>query len=307
MLYVKPVAPFIAVWLLLLFSASFTQLSLINGAAQLLLFIFVVCIPAWRTERMSYVDIGWPLGLAVIGVVVIVHHTLTVHSLLIGAIYLFMGLRMGLGAIKMWRSGHLERELPRYQYQRIRWVRRGITNTKVIIQSEVLAQGLANMSFLALPAFIIAIGGGDTMGFFELMGLVIWIAAFVMETVADTQKNKFLKKMRAEGLKRQVCNVGLWKYSRHPNYFAEWMVWNGLIIAAIPSWYALRHTEPLAIWLLLGGCLAMVSRTMYVTLVYYTGAKPAEHFSVQKRPHYLEYQKQTNRFFPGPVKSGNTQ
>lgn len=41
---------------------------------------------------------------------------------------------------------------------------------------------------------------------------------------------------------------------------------------------------------------------MYTTLVHYTGAVPSEHFSVQKRPEYKEYQRQTNMFFPGPVK-----
>ncbi len=248
---------------------------------------------------MSYVDIGWPLGLAIIGALVLVDGNFTGASIAAGLMYLFMGLRMGLGAISLWRQGHLERELPRYEYQRIRWQRRGITNTRLITQSEVLAQGVANMSVLALPAFLLA--AGDIWGPLQLLGLTIWLLAFLMEAVADIQKSNFLSQARARGLKKPVCNVGLWRYSRHPNYFAEWMVWNGLVIAALPSWFALREAEPLLIWLLLGLCLLMVSRTMYVTLVHYTGAKPAEHFSLQKRPEYHAYQQQTNRFFPGPV------
>lgn len=55
-------------------------------------------------------------------------------------------------------------------------------------------------------------------------------------------------------------------------------------------------------WLLLGAGLLFVSRIMYTTLVHYTGAAPSEHFSVQKRPEYKKYQRQTNMFFPGPVK-----
>ena len=94
--------------------------------------------------------------------------------------------------------------------------------------------------------------------------------------------------------------MGLWRYTRHPNYFAEWMVWNGLVIAAIPSWLALQGSETTLVWVLLGFGLLFTSRMMYSTLVYVTGAVPSEHYSVQKRPGYTEYQRRTNRFFPGP-------
>jgi len=123
-----------------------------------------------------------------------------------------------------------------------------------------------------------------------------------MESIADAQKVRFLREMKKAGERNQVCNVGLWRYSRHPNYFAEWIVWNALVIASIPSWPAMRSSEHFVVWLLLGAGLLFVSRIMYTTLVHYTGAAPSEHFSVQKRPEYKKYQRQTNMFFPGPVK-----
>jgi steroid 5-alpha reductase family enzyme len=92
------------------------------------------------------------------------------------------------------------------------------------------------------------------------------------------------------------------RHSRHPNYFAEWMVWNALVIAAIPSWLARSAQDGWVVWILLGLGLLFVSRIMYYTLVHYTGAKPAEYYSVQKRPEYRAYQETTNMFFPGPVK-----
>ena len=103
--------------------------------------------------------------------------------------------------------------------------------------------------------------------------------------------------------KNKVCNVGLWKYTRHPNYFAEWMVWNGLIIASIPSWILLYNTESMMLWVLLGLGLLFTSRMMYTTLVYHTGAIPSEYYSLKKRPEYKSYQQTTNIFFPGPNKS----
>ena len=121
-----------------------------------------------------------------------------------------------------------------------------------------------------------------------------------MESIADFQKVSFLQRMKKEGKHSQVCKVGFWKYSRHPNYFAEWMVWNGIAIAAIPSWLALQGSENVVVWVLLGVGLLLTSRAMYSTLVYTTGAVPSEHFSMQKRPDYIQYQARTNRFFPGP-------
>ena len=166
-----------------------------------------------------------------------------------------------------------------------------------------ILQGLANASFLAMPAFIIATNSNTTISMLEIVGVFIWLGAFVMESISDMQKISFLKKMKASGEKNKVCNVGLWKYTRHPNYFAEWMVWNGLIIASIPSWILLYDTESMTIWILLGLGLLFTSRMMYTTLVYHTGAIPSEYYSLKKRPDYKTYQEITNIFFPGSNKS----
>ncbi|WP_240473414.1 DUF1295 domain-containing protein [Ferrimonas senticii] len=303
--YIKPALPFLLGLAVLLSSSQFFQLSLANGLAQLLLFALVVCIPTWKTGRMSYVDIGWPLGVALIGLLTWFYSDgYWLRSAIVSAVYLFIGLRMGVAALALLRHGHLDKELPRYQYQRRRWQKANISNTAAMMQIEALVQGLANASFLALPALIIASNPATSFSVFEVIGLALWLAAFVMESVADYQKKAFLTKMRQQGMRHQVCSVGLWRFSRHPNYFAEWMVWNGLVIAALPSWLALYSTaDSLLLWVLLGAGLLFTSKIMYTTLVYYSGAVPAEYYSVQKRPGYLAYQQQTNRFFPGPVKS----
>ena len=57
----KPLLPFTAVFILLLFTQDLTAIALTNGIIQVTVFAFVVCLPTWRTGRMSYVDIGWPL------------------------------------------------------------------------------------------------------------------------------------------------------------------------------------------------------------------------------------------------------
>ena len=301
--YFRPVYPFLLGLGFILWSTTFFKLALLNSLGQIALFTVVVCIPIWRTGRMSYVDIGWPWGLVLLGFISFCFSEgYWLRSLVVSSVVILIGLRMGLGALKMWRLGFLKKEFPRYQYQRIGWKEEGKNNTALALQIDAIAQGLANASFLAFPVFIIASNGDQEFSVLEIVGLVIWILAFSMESIADFQKVRFLKEMKRAGKHRQVCNVGLWKYCRHPNYFAEWMVWNGLVIAAIPSWLSLKGFESEPVWFLLGIGLLLASKFMYTTLVYTTGAVPSEYYSVQKRPDYKDYQQQTNRFFPGPRK-----
>ena len=302
--YFRPVYPFLLGLGFILWSTTFFKLALLNSLGQIALFTVVVCIPIWRTGRMSYVDIGWPWGLVLLGIISFYFSEgYWLRSLVVSSVVILIGLRMGLGALKMWRLGFLKKEFPRYQYQRIVWKEEGKNNIALALQIDAIAQGLANASFLAFPVFIIASNGDQEFSVLEIVGLVIWILAFSMESIADFQKVRFLKEMKRAGKHRQVCNVGLWKYCRHPNYFAEWMVWNGLVIAAIPSWLSLKALESEPVWLLLGIGLLLASKFMYTTLVYTTGAVPSEYYSVQKRPDYKDYQQQTNRFFPGPRRS----
>ncbi|MDA9932526.1 DUF1295 domain-containing protein [Gammaproteobacteria bacterium] len=121
---------------------------------QAILFTFVVCIPIWKTERMSYVDIGWPWGLVLLGLISFVFSDgYWLRSLVVSGVVIVIGLRMGLGALKMWQLGLLDREFPRYQYQRVLWKEEGKQNTALALQIDAISQGLANASFLALPVF----------------------------------------------------------------------------------------------------------------------------------------------------------
>ena len=301
-IYFIPLLPFVAGWLLLLLTEQFFALSLVNGVAQLVLFAFIVCLPTWRTGRMSYVDIGWPWGLTLIGVLTWIYgEGDSLRVTIISSAYIFAGSRMGLGAIKLLISGHLDKELPRYEFQKKRWSKAGKTNTALAMQIEAIMQGVANAAFLAFPAFIIASNPSEEISIFEMIGIVIWLVSFIMESVADVQKFKYLQAMKKSGVRNTVCNIGLWRYSRHPNYFAEWMVWNALVIASIPSWMQLYPNMSVIIFVLVGVGLLLTSRIMYITLVTYTGAVPSEYYSVQKRPAYKDYQQTTNMFFPGPT------
>jgi steroid 5-alpha reductase family enzyme len=114
------------------------------------------------------------------------------------------------------------------------------------------------------------------------LSLFIFCVAVTGETIADKQLADFIK---SNNDRSKVCNVGLWKYSRHPNYFCEWLIWISFTVCAMTStqwWYGL-----------------IPAVVMYLMLTKVTGIPPAETSSLaSKRENYLQYQKVTNAFFP---------
>ena len=291
---------FLICFFILYFSNTFSWFVSLNGLLQVLLFTLVVCIPAYLTKRMSYVDIGWSWGLVLIGVLVLVlGEGYWLRKYIVCGMYLFAGLRMGVGALILLKKGHLDTELSRYKYQRKRWKKAGYTNIDLSLQYEIMLQCFANVTFLAIPAILQAFNPQEFLSPLEILGYLLWLVFFGVEHVADIQKQQFSKKAFLENRKKQICNVGLWKYSRHPNYFAEWMVWNSLILSSLPSLFYFYLVERNLIWLGLLVSLFYLSIIMYNTLVYYTGAIPSEYYSLKKRPDYKKYKKNTNMFFPG--------
>ena len=275
---------------------NFQKFLLINLISQIFIFLFIVCIPAYFTDRMSYVDIAWPFGLVAIGIISFFYGDgYLLKKSIISMLYIIAGLRMGIGALILLKKGYLNKELPRYSYQRIRWKKKGFINDKLSVQYEILLQCFANATFLAIPAILISNNSSQSFSIIEITGFLVWVIFFFLEHISDLQKQKFLINAKKNNLKNQVCNVGLWKYTRHPNYFSEWMIWNGLIIASFSS---LLVNSSMLIFLSTTTSLLYITILMYQTLVFLTGAIPSEYYSLIKRPDYKSYMKTTNMFFP---------
>ena len=306
----------------LLASSQFYGAAVTNALIQPIWFALSVHIPALVTGRMSYVDIAWPWGLVIIGLLPVFHSSSNLtwcpwnRANLISGAYLIAGLRMGLGALRFLREGHLDVEMNRYMFQRKRWAERGITDEnsirfKLEMQKEIFIQCLANIGILVVPMMLQGFGYlGPEVGLtkIEMFGWLLWISGIAFEHTGDIQKKRFIAKCKKDGVKGQVCNIGLWNYTRHPNYFGEWVVWTSLVVTSIPSLLAMWSSEEenLVVKLMMTMGLSLVSYSMYDCLVYYTGAVPAEFYSVKSRPKYAEYQKTVNMFFPGPQKSHGT-
>lgn len=122
----------------------------------------------------------------------------------------------------------------------------------------------------------------------EYAGVALWFLAFVGEAVADAQLAGF-KAVAAN--RDRVCDVGLWRYSRHPNYFCEWLIWVGYFVFALASpWGWIGVVGPAAI--------------LYLLLCV-TGVPMAEEQSVRsKGDAYRAYQRRTSAFFPRRPRAG---
>ena len=283
----------------LLASAPTRGFALCNMLVQLGLFIPFAHAMAWRTNRLSYVDFAWPAGVAALGVqLLVLAEARTTLIQAIAAIHLFIGLRMAFWAAHMYRPGVLTRDLPRYQYQRQRWARAGFRSERFSVQYEIAVQEMANMSFLAMPVMLLAADPAPAFTVWHAAWMVVWLAAYAFESVADWQKRRYVQTHADD--RKGVCEVGLWRYSRHPNYFGQWLQWIALAALALPSLRALWGLVPTPAFVVFGLALAWMVYLMFSTLVFYTGAVPAEHFSCLKRPAYADYQTRVNRFFPGP-------
>lgn len=132
-----------------------------------------------------------------------------------------------------------------------------------------------------LPVFVIAQYKTPQI-LFIVLALVLAFIAFVGVRISDKQLYKFRIEPDNKG---KVCNSGLWKYSRHPNYFFEWLHWFAYPIMGIGSAYGIY------LWL--------APILMLLFLYFITGIPHTERQSIQSRgQHYIDYQKQTSAFVP---------
>lgn len=134
----------------------------------------------------------------------------------------------------------------------------------------------------ALP-ILVALQNPQPLFGLDWLGLAIGILSIAGESLADWQLSRFRSQPANRG---QVCSHGLWRYSRHPNYFFEWLHWWAYVCFAISNWP----------W----GCLTLLGPlTMWYLITQVTGIPPTEAQSLKSRGEaYRRYQQTTSPFFP---------
>jgi steroid 5-alpha reductase family enzyme len=233
-----------------------------------------------RTGNAGVVDVAWSFATAVTGVAFALVLGEGPRSSIIAGIAGLWGARLGLHLWKRMSSDTLEDA--RYRAMREAWGPRFQARMFGFYQLQALWAVL-----FALP-MAWAAWNRSPLGWLDGLGVLIWLAAFAGEAAADRQLERF---RRAAGAAGRVCDQGLWRYSRHPNYFFEWTQWFAYVALAAGGdgrWLA---------WL--------GPAVMLLFLLKLTGIPPLEQRMLASRGEaYRAYQRRTSVFVPWPPRHG---
>lgn len=232
---------------------------------------------AWaaRIDNFGIVDAVWSLSFGVQALLYVsLSETWIFRKYLLLSIVGFWSLRLGLFLAHRIYQKH-PKEDSRYTEIRESYGLKFLSRFFLFFQF----QGLS-VSLLAIPFVFIALNSTPEFSIWEIAGLAVWILGVAGESIADHQKSQF---RRAHP--QRNCEVGLWKYSRHPNYFFESVIWWGFYLVALGSPQgAYSVFAPLIILFL---------------LTKVTGVPLSEKHSLRSCPdEYLDYQKRVSIFVP---------
>jgi len=226
---------------------------------------------------VSIVDILWAPAFAAIGwMCAWLSPSLAPRSWMVLALITLWALRLGSHILLRWsRLGHED-----YRYASIRAKHGSSFPLTSLFWIFWLQASLLWIISFPLQA---AITASAPMSAFDRIGGVVAFVGILIEAVADAQLTRF----RAQpGNREHVFNRGLWAWSRHPNYFGDFLLWWGVWIVAMAG--------GAAVWTVLGPVV------MSALLLHYSGAGLMEDTIADRRPAYRDYIKRTSLFFPWP-------
>ncbi len=256
------------------------------GLATVIVAMVITAVAAKAANRVAVVDVTWPLGFVALawvsGLIGQVSGEGDVaRRWIVVVLVTLWGGRLG-WHIRRRAVGHGED--PRYEAML------GGTLDQVglgVVTKRVFAVQGAAMWFISIPVMVGAVNDVDWWPV-VFVGIAIWLLGVVFETVGDAQLAAYKQVPKTE--RPKVMDQGLWRYTRHPNYFGDASVWWGLwAVGALASGW-------------LPGLLTILSPVaMTFFLVFATGAKLLER-TMMKREGYPEYAERTSFFFPLPPK-----
>ena len=229
-----------------------------------------------RTGNAGIVDIGWTFTVGVLAVfAALVQDGWWVRRSVVAIVMAMWSARLGFYLLRDRVIGRPEDG--RYAELRRTWGDRA--NQRFFWFFE--AQAAAAL-FFAVPAFLASSVTTPELSWLELAALLLWTAGFAGEALADFQLAAFKRTAPRRGM---TCQVGLWHYSRHPNYFFEWVMWVAYALLALA-----------APW----GFLALACPMVLLYLLFrVTGIPATEAQALRTRgAEYRRYQETTSAFIP---------
>jgi len=239
----------------------------------LMLVLWLIHLPL---RNAAIVDAGWAGGLALLG---LLYGLMGVgwgpRRALIAAMAVVWGLRLALYLLLTRVIGQPEEG--RYLQLRRQWGNHVALKFLLFFEFQALLSLL-----LATPFLLAAANSKPAFSIFEYAGATLWLVAMAGEAIADAQLSTFKSQAMNRG---NTCRAGLWKYSRHPNYFFEWLIWVAFAVFALAS--------PL-------GYVALFCPVLMLYFLFkVTGIPATEAQALRSRgEEYRRYQQTTSAFVP---------
>jgi steroid 5-alpha reductase family enzyme len=257
------------------------HLLLLGGlvAAGLMALLWLVHLPM---RNAAIVDFGWAFTLPTLAILyAALGPGSTPRKWLLAAMAAVWGYRLAFYLLFTRVIGHPEEG--RYAQLRKDWKTNQPLKFFVFFQFQALLD-----LFLSLPFLLAACNPGPRLAALEFAGAAIWLIAFAGEATADAQLHTFKSNPANRG---KTCRAGLWNYSRHPNYFFEWLIWVAYAVYALAS--------P-------NGYLALACPALMLLFLFkVTGIPATEEQALRSRgEEYRRYQQTTSVFVPWFPKRG---
>lgn len=248
------------------------------GLTGALVVQIIAYVSALRQKRVDVIDIAW--GMSFIGIIAalrIYEPSNAAWVYVVDLLVLIWGARLSFHIYRRFRRSKIQDE--RYTSLMSKWPanRRWLQAfLKLFVTQAILA------TIISLPVIIIHASQPPTQSF-VIIGVAIWLIGFAFETTADWQLKQFI----AHNKQGELMMDGLWRYSRHPNYFGEITMWWGITLMACstPLW-----------WIGLIGAL-----TITYLICFVSGIPPAE-ARAKTKPQWEKYRIETSVLLPWPPK-----
>ena len=226
-------------------------------------------------KRNDVADIGWGTGFIVLVVFLFVTQPYSPTTILVYALVILWGFRLSLH-IGLRSQGKAE------DFRYLKW--REEWGKSFLIRSYLKVYVLQGffMLIISAPILITAMAKDMSINVFTIIGFILWLMGFAFETIGDYQLSVYIKQKKNKG---DIMQTGLWRYTRHPNYFGEILLWWGIFIISLP---------------LENGIFGIISPLTITFLLLYVSGIPMLEAKYKDNLQFKEYKRRTSAFFPLP-------
>jgi steroid 5-alpha reductase family enzyme len=227
-------------------------------------------------KRNDVADIAWGLGFTLLAwTAFFISDDAGTRALLVGILVTVWGLRL---ALHIGKRNAGKPEDYRYAAWRAAWGKWSYLRSYLQVY---LLQGFL-LYVVALPVLFVNRGEGKELGLSDLAGALVWLVGFLFEAVGDAQLAKFSGDPANKG---KLMRSGLWRYTRHPNYFGEVTQWWGIWLIALSA----PH-----------GWMSVIGPLTITLLILKVSGIPMLERKMEQNPEFAEYKLTTSAFFPLP-------